>query len=82
MLHTTDQERAGPGGGSTKRPGLTYDPEVSMNYDSKVDKYCNVVHRIVLYCTGGQVLCWGYRGGRGRGLRGHERELQAEVRSQ
>ena len=51
MLHTTDQERDGPGGGSTKRPGLTYDPEVSMNYDSKVDKYCNVVQRIVLYYT-------------------------------
>ena len=78
MLHTTDQERAGPGG-STKRPGLTYDPEVSMNYDSKVDKYCTVycivLYRTVLYCTGGQVLCRGYRGGRGRGRWGHEREL-------
>ena len=49
MLHTTDQERAGPGGGSTKRPGLTYDPEVSMNYDSKVDKYCTVLYCTVLY---------------------------------
>ena len=44
MLHTTDQDRAGPGG-STKRPGLTYDPEVSMNYDSKVGT------STVLYCT-------------------------------
>ena len=49
MLHTTEQERAGPGGGSTKRPGLTYDPEVSMNYDSKVDKDCTVLYCTVLY---------------------------------
>ena len=45
---------------------------------------CNVMYCTVLYCTvlnftGGQVLCRGYRGGRGRGLRGHEWELQAKV---
>ena len=50
MLHTTDQERAGPGSGSTKRQGLTYDPEVSMNYDSKVET-STVMQRTVLYCT-------------------------------